>query len=218
VPGVFRTHWKYANYSFLANALGQLNNYADLYILNYLAEDRVDVGYYGFALILLIPYNTLTASIQQITTPYFSENSSVFATWHTLYNRYQRLLIPGTLIIGLISLIAVPPLISILFNAKYDHSSNYFLILLAGWFVRNLYSLKGVALWGLGEIRLNFFASLIALPLTVASGFVLVSRYQTMGAAYANAAGQIILLGLVSMMFHLTVSKRVAANEPVQTP
>ncbi|MEX1138020.1 MAG: oligosaccharide flippase family protein [Bacteroidota bacterium] len=218
VPDAFRSHWKYANYSFLANALGQLNNYADLYLLNYLVSDRVDVGYYGFALMLLIPYNTVTGSIQQITTPYFSEYSTAFTTWRMLYNKYQRMVVPGVLAITLVSLVAVPPLVSFLFSNKYDNSLDYFAVLLGGWFVRNLYSLKGVAMWGLGEIRLNFFASLIALPLTVVSGVFLITHFQTIGAAYANAVGQIILFVLVSVIFRTVVRRRMAANGSVKTP
>ena len=209
----FTAHWDYAKYSFLANALGQLNNFLDLYLLNYLVSDRVAVGYYGFALVLLIPYNTLTASVQQITTPYFSEHSPVFQTWRALYVKYQRALVVGSLIIALLSIVVVPPFITFIFRDKYDPSLGYFSVLLGGWFIRNLYSLKGVAMWGLGEIRLNFFASLIAFPLTLGTGFYLIHRFQTLGAAYSNVAGQLILFVVVSLMFRIIVRKRSASHE-----
>lgn len=208
LPNAVREHWHYAKFSFPANTLGQLNTFLDILVLNYLVSDRVEIGYYGFALILLIPFNTLTTSVQQISTPYFSESSAQFDVWKSMYRKYQRLFVIGSGGLTFLSLLTVPPVIGFVMQNKFDDSLPYFSILLVGWFIRNWYSLKGVALWGLGKIRLNFIASAIAIPINVTLSIILTSQFGGTGAAVSSVLGQCVFLAIVSMMFQSVITKK----------
>src|ERR1035437_4542410 len=105
IPDLFNLHWKYAKYSFLANGIGQISLFSDIFLINYMIKDRVTVGYYSFALTLILGLQTLTSTVQQIATPYFSEKSNDFYEWKKIFNKYNRKFNISMLLVCLLALI-----------------------------------------------------------------------------------------------------------------
>lgn len=188
----FSTHWFFAKYSFLANALGNISMYLDIFILNFFITDRTELGYYGFAVTLVVGLRLLTATVQQITSPYFSEKSSDFKEWRRIFKKYNFLFKIISISIALFTISTIKPIIHLLFSGKYDASVFYFQLLTIVWAIRNLYTLKGVAIWGLGRININFYTSLIIFPINAIIMYFAIKNYGTLGAAYGSIIGALI--------------------------
>ncbi len=207
IQRAFSLQWGYAKYSLLINILNVINLNIDILLINYLIHDRAEVGYYSFAATLLVSLYLITTTIQQITTPYFSEKSNDVSEWfriYSKYNRYQNLFALSALIL---SLIAGPILIRLIFSGKYDASIPFFIMLAAGWFIRNLYTLKGVAIFGSGNIKINFYALLF--PTTIASllTYFLILYFGIYGAGYGNIVIGFLTFLLVSFYFSRVKNK-----------
>jgi O-antigen/teichoic acid export membrane protein len=191
----FQIHWQYAKFSFLANGLSRISLFMDIFLMNYLISDRTAVGYYGFALTVIVAFRLITGTVQQICTPFFSEKSTNFNEWKSIYKKYNFLFQVGSLIITIISIFLLPEIINFVFQGKYDNSTPFLRILVISWFVRNLYSIKGIALLGLGKIHLNFYSSLIVLPISIITTY------------YGNLVSAISSMVITSTMFNVVYKK-----------
>jgi O-antigen/teichoic acid export membrane protein len=203
----FQIHWQYAKFSFLANGLSRISLFMDIFLMNYLISDRTAVGYYGFALTVIVAFRLITGTVQQICTPFFSEKSTNFNEWKSIYKKYNFLFQVGSLIITIISIFLLPEIINFVFQGKYDNSTPFLRILVISWFVRNLYSIKGIALLGLGKIHLNFYSSLIVLPISIITTYWLLLKFGVVGAAYGNLVSAISSMVITSTMFNVVYKK-----------
>lgn len=171
-------HWYYARYAFLSNLVNQIAINLDLLVLNYLLADRVQIGYYGFATIGILLLRLYTGTIQQIATPYFSALAIDLKKWRDTLGRYQLLLVFSSAGLLILANWLYPWLTRAAFGDKYLDSIPFFRILSLAWFVRALTALPGIALLGLGKMRLNFWTTFINLPITMLS---IVWAYQHFG-------------------------------------
>lgn len=201
VEGAFKLQWDYARYSLLLNGVNAINLNVDIFLINYLIADRALVGQFSFAATLLVALYLITTTIQQITTPYFSERSSNTIEWRRIYYKYNKYQNLFALSAGAVSVIFGPPLISFIFHGKYDESVPFFIMLVIGWFVRNLYTLKVVALFGKGKIKQLALSFLGATIIASVVSYALVSNYGINGAGYSNIAAALITFVIVSVFF-----------------
>lgn len=209
----FNEQWSYAKYSFLANGIGLLSMSADILLINYLINDKNQIGYYSFAATLILGLQTYTSTVQQIATPYFSEKSNRHSEWLRVFKKYNKIFVITSIFIGIAVNLAFPIIIKYLFKGKYDNSIIYFGLLSIGWFIRGLYSIKGIALFGLGKINMNFISALIALPFSFLVSYYFIANAGIVGAAYGNIAAQFFTFLIVSYQF-----KRVRGQiHPIST-
>lgn len=201
----FSIHWFFAKYSFLANALGNVSMYLDIFILNFFITDRTELGYYGFAVTLVMGLRLFTATIQQITSPYFSEKSSDFNEWMRIFKKYNLLFNVFSFLFAIITILTIKPILHFIFSGKYDASVYYFQLLTIVWAIRNLYTLKGVAIWGMGRINVNFFTSLIIFPINATIMYLTIKNFNTIGAAYGSIIGALISNFIIHYSFKLVV-------------
>ena len=201
-------HVPYAKFSVAANLTHQLLTYLEFFFLNYLVADRVGIGYYGFAMTLLVPFLTVTGTLQQWMTPRMSAAAHSTPEWYSLYREYQKWIILGSIGLAVVAGFIVPPGLDLIFGDKFQTTGPLFRWLLVGWAVRMFYMTKGIALWGLGEIRVNFYAVLAALPINAALTYVLVATNGLWGAAYANVGSQIVLAVISFIVFSRVVRSR----------
>lgn len=201
VSDPFSLQWYYAKYSLLINVLNVINLNADIFLINYLLIDRTIIGYYSFAATLLVSLYLITTTIQQITTPYFSERAGSFEEWARIFKKYNRLQNIFAFITMVISLAVGPFLIRVLFEGKYDSSIPFFIMLVFGWFIRNLYTLKVVAIFGSGKIELNFKAFFLSTILGLLITYFLIVYIGIYGAGYANITVGFFTSLLISFYF-----------------
>jgi O-antigen/teichoic acid export membrane protein len=174
--------WKLAKYVLLANLGGTLLGSMDIYLINYLVEDRVEIGYYMFALTIVSTYQIIPVTIQQVAFPFFSSKSENHINWLNSYKKYNKLnhiiLIP----LCLSGIIIIPPFIKFVFSGKYDASIIYFVFFSLAWMLNSLNMMKGTALMGYGKFNLNFYTLLISLTISFPVMYFLIRQHDLNGA------------------------------------
>lgn len=212
VKNPFKKHFSIAFISALTNLVGMLLYSIDIFVINYMSNDRREIGYYAFATIFIGLLSIVARVVLKIAKPYFSERSDDFNAWHQTYTKYQRVMTKYLIIVLIMALIFVSIFLSYIFNAKYSASIYYFVLLSIGWFFRDLGAFRGVALFGLGKIKTNFFVSLVTLIITLPAVYIF---YKIGGIEYVPFG---VILGSISMLItsHLTfnyVVNRISNND-----
>jgi O-antigen/teichoic acid export membrane protein len=200
VKSVFAQSFFFAKWSVSANAVSTIGQYMDIFMLNYLIQDRVSFGYYGLATIFILGLNYITSTAQSIATPYFSEKSDHKAEFLRVLNKYQKLMILVALGVSVIAFIIVPPFIQIVYGNNYASVGFYFRILLLKYIFWSCYALTGVAILGLGKMRYNFLSVSISVPISLFLSYAFITLYGITGAAVAQAAAYFITLIIVWFM------------------
>ena len=212
IDNPFSIHWHYAKYSLLINVLNVINLNIDIFFINYLITDRSIIGYYSFAATLLVSLYLITTTIQQITTPYFSERANEVDEWNRIFKKYNHIQNLFALVTMILSIIIGPFMITLIFGGKYDNSIPFFLMLVVGWFLRNLYTLKVVAIFGSGNIKINFYAFFISTIIGIILTYFLIIGFGIYGAGYANIAVGFITFLIISLHFKEFKAKQIGQN------
>ncbi len=178
----------YAYFTVLGVVITTLGQYADLYLLDYLAISKADLGVYAFATLFyqagLIAINT----IQSIVTPYISEKQNDLAwVWKkTVY--YQLLSFGLSIILALGMYLTSYLLVEYYLGDDYRLLPYFTLGIIAKFMVWSSYSVLGASLVGLGKIKIGFYFSLITTPLSLLAGYALFDIW----GVYGVIAGQVI--------------------------
>jgi O-antigen/teichoic acid export membrane protein len=180
--------WNLARYALLANLTGTLLATLDIYLINYLISDRIEVGYYMFALTILSIYQIVPTSIQQVAFPYFSGKSGNYVNWINTYKKYNKLNHFILFILCFSGMLIIPFLVKFAFSHKYDASLVYFEFLSIAWLLQFLNMMKSTALMGYGRFNINFYISLTGLVICSPLLYIFIKFYGLNGAL----AGRII--------------------------
>ena len=202
-----KTHFKYSGYSTLANLTSVLANNIDILLMSYLIMDKVNFGYYSFAVTLIVILRILPQTIQQITIPYFSERSNNKKEWLKIVKKYFILSQYVNIIVLILVFFTVPYFIKLVYSGKFDNSIIYFKIILIGWFFRGAYNILGGAIIGLGDIRFNFINGLIISIFNTILMFIFIKYFNITGAAWANALGGFFAFIIVFLRFYIKYIK-----------
>lgn len=194
--------WNIAGYALFANTISVLIGTMDIYLINYLITDRTEIGFYMFALTIVSVYQILPASIQQVSFPFFSEQSVQHEKWYRSFLKYNKLNHILVLLVVACGILFFPVIIKIAFLGKYDRSIYYFIFLSIAWLIKYLNTVKSTALMGYGRFDINFKASLITLILTFPSIFLLVINFKLTGALIGMILGSIISYSTTSWFFY----------------
>ena len=188
----FSNHIQYSKYAFLANLLSSLTRYLDIFIINFFILDRELVGMYSFAINVILFLQIISDTVQRISIPHFSEKSSDRTKWLKVYKYYFKLYIYFGLTLLVLVNSFVNPLISFVFNGKYDESLIYIHILTVRWFFYALVQFKGSAVFGLGKLNYNMWGSIIYLIINFSFQFFLLKFYGILGVAIGVSMSAII--------------------------
>lgn len=190
----FKIHWKYARTSMLAYLLSEVSAYIDIILINYFITDMHQIGYYSFALTIIVILRLFPSTVQQITIPYFSSMMHQRVEFIKIFKRYNLILY---VVVG-ISLIAVllssPFLIKWFLEGKYEQSLQYLPFLAIGWSLRQLIQLQYSAIFSLGKLHYNVYTSLITVIFNIIAVSILLYFFGLMGAAYASVLGGIVIM------------------------
>ena len=209
LQGPYKLHNKYSFISLGANLLSIIIGSIDILLMNYFIKDRTAIGYYSFAVTFASVMLIFSSSIMQVTSPYFSEVSVDFDNWLSKVRKYDRLLFIISVVITLLSLIAVPLFLKYIFHGKYQNSIKYFELLAIAWFFKNLIVIKSSALFGIGKININTLMGLIALPIYFISIFIGIHYYNLKGAAYSMIISSIFLYILQNLVFNKVIKNMI---------
>jgi O-antigen/teichoic acid export membrane protein len=197
----FRLHWFYAKYSFLSNFVYQIYLAIDVILVNRLVTDKTNIGFYSFALMLIIPFEVLRGTVQQIVTPYFSQKADDRKEYSRVITKYNKLLLVLSICVATIAVTIVPPFIHFVFIGKYDSSVGFYQILMIAWTIRCFYSIKSYAIWGLGKIDINFLIVLLTIVPSLLMIYYLIKIMGTTGAAIGVIGSELVLLVINEYFF-----------------
>jgi len=202
--------WYYSKYSLLANFAYTLLLSLDIIFLNIFIKDKNEIGYYSFALLVLVPYEVLRGTIIQITTPYFSEKGDDRNKVFSIFYKYQKLFVLGAFFITIISIFILPPILNFIFSFKYEQSNKYIIALLLVWFLRSIYTMPSQLFIGVGKIYYNFYPILFLLVIHSIMIIILVKIYYVMSVAISLLITEIVAATIAMKLFNNL--KKVYAN------
>jgi O-antigen/teichoic acid export membrane protein len=208
----------YAKWSFAANLVNQISVYIDIFMLNYLVDDRVGLGYYSIATIFFMGLTQITATVQSIATPYFSEKSNDKKGFILALKKYQKIMVLGSLVVSLAAIVIVPVFIRIVFGDKYAIAGDYSRILCVRYFFLSCYALIGVAIVGLGMMKFNFYTSIIATFVTIPINYIFIRWMGVSGAAYAQVISCFAILLVMVVMIRHVITVHFEKNNSVINP
>jgi len=203
LPGDF-TH--IAVCSLLANGLGVIGRYADIFILDHFAQDRIAIGCYAFASMIAFGASQVTSTIQVIATPYFSENAQDAAWFRSRLLNYQLRTTALSIAVALAAYGLGVLLVTKVYSASYQPMLTYLPILLLRYVVWSSYAVIGVALLGLGFVRYNSAVVAVSTPLGLVLSYILLQRMGTTGVAWAQVSSA--LAALVALLWASRLAMR----------
>lgn len=207
VANPFRKSFYYAKWSTANNTLGTVASFLDILFLNFMVSDRTEFGYYGIATIFVVGLNSVTTTVQKIAMPYFSEKSGDEREFRRVLNKYQKQLVMLTGGVALASIVIVPEFIKIVYGKSYSPAGVYFQILAVKYFFWSCSVLYSAAIWGIGRMQ-SLFSCLAAMALFSAVAlYLLISKFDIMGAAIAQTLSHGFLFVLVYFTARHVVSK-----------
>jgi O-antigen/teichoic acid export membrane protein len=158
----FKLHFKLAYIALLTNILGLTFNYFDVFLMNYLVTDRESIGFYSFALTLTLGMTIYRNTVNQIAVPYLSNMSRELDVLQQKAQSYGRINVFASLCLAILFIVAVPILVKIVYKEKFDNSMVFFFILCLSEMFYSISSFKGYTILAIGEIKYNFYGSLIS--------------------------------------------------------
>ncbi len=204
----FLIHWHYAKPSMIANLLSNLAAYIDILLLRYFITDMTQIGFYSFALTLIVVLQLFPSTVQQITIPYFSSLSNKKSDFISAFKQYNMILYAVVAITLIAAWLFTPIIIHWIFSGKYDKSMPYFNILALGWSIRQLTQLQSGAIFGLGKIKYMVYTSAISLIFNLVVFSLALHCFGLMGAAYASILCSSVIL-LTSRYFYLKAQRKM---------
>lgn len=196
-----KLHWKYAKPSFFSNILSTLGSYADIILISFLINDIKEIGYYSFALTIVIIFKILPSSVQQITIPYFSNIESDKGRFIRAYSKYSKILIFAIVLTCLIMIVIAPFLIDLIFKGKYNPSIQYFFPLAVGWSILQYNQIQAAALFGLGKVTEIAKSQLIMFFINLLLVFISVELWGLLGAAYVSIICSLLNVSILRYYF-----------------
>jgi O-antigen/teichoic acid export membrane protein len=188
---------QYAFFSVLANGVGQLGQYGDVFVLDHFAPNREAIGYYALALIFVTAATQVTSTVQSIATPYFSEHAQD-GNWvrrQLILNQVRMTLLSILVAIGMF--VAAWIFVPLVYGPAYSSTLTFLAILLIRYVIYSSYAVMGPALLGLGLMHYNFVVVAITTPIGLVLSYLFLRWYGVIGIAWAQVAMVALTLLLV---------------------
>ncbi len=196
-----------ALFSVLANGVSMAGQYTDMFILDHFAADRAAIGHYSLATIFYLGAMQVTATVQSISTPYFSERAADEKWFRRQLIRTQLRLVALSAAVAVATYGIAVVMIPLVYGAKYASTPSYLSVLLIRYVVGSSYAITGVALLGLGLVHYNLWAVAIATPVGLVLSYSFLHRFGVQGVAWAQVCTGVLTLGLVLLSARIGLSR-----------
>lgn len=182
----FNLHFNLAYIALTTNLLGLFFNYFDIFLMNYLVSDREAIGFYSFAITLTLGMTIYRNTVSQIVVPYLSNVSGNFGLLQQKTRNYWRLNIYASVLIAVAFILAVPFLVKMVYADKFANSIVFFFILCISEMFYSINSFKGYTIVAIGEIKYNFFESIIRGVISLLLAVIGLYLYGLIGLAFSR--------------------------------
>lgn len=192
VTGIPKLFSHIALFSMLANGVSLIGRYADIFILDHFVSNRAEIGYYSLATIFVLGAMQITHTVQSIATPYFSEHADEEIWFRRQVLRNQTRMAALSVMVAILLYGAAFFFVPFFYGPVYQSTLVYLAILLIRYIVWSSYAILGVAVVGLGLVRLNFVASIICTSINLCLTYLLLQRFGVVGVAWAQTVSAVI--------------------------
>ncbi|MDP8162129.1 oligosaccharide flippase family protein [Pasteurella skyensis] len=176
------------DYSFnggiLCNGVSQLALGLDLILLNYFSVDGDVIGYYSFALLIVMGLSMFTSTIMQIVMPYVTLYEHDLQVLYKRYFYYQKIAILAYGTIFVIALLLTPIIMDWIFLGKYVVSEQFYLPLFLFWLIKSFSAMPIALFSGVGKMKIIAYGNILSLCLCVPAYYVGYFYFGVMGLAY----------------------------------
>lgn len=197
----FKLHFKIAYIALLTNLLGQFFNYFDVFLMNYMVSDRVAIGFYSFALTLTLGMTIYRTTVSQIVVPYLSNISGGSQALQKKAKVYGRINIYVSLLLTVAFVLLIPILVKFIYAEKFTNSMVFFFILCVSEMFYSINSFKGYTILAIGEIKYNFYGSVISGMISLVLSFVGLKIYGLIGLAIGKMLNNAIYCIIVNVIY-----------------
>ena len=194
-------HAKLAYIALITNLLGLLINYFDIFLMNYLVSDRTAIGYYSFALTLTLGMTIYRNTVSQIVVPYLSNASGNFEALQQKSKSYGKINFFASTLIAAAFLLVVPFLVKFIYSDKFDNSMMFFFILCVSEMFYSINSFKGYTIFAIGEIKFNFYESIIRGSLSLILAVIGLYLYGLIGLALSRLVTNAVGIFIVNYIY-----------------
>jgi len=184
----------YAGWSMLANFVGTAGGYLDIFILNFVSDDRAGIGYYSVATLFILVMRQLSLTVSEISVPYLSEKSTNREEFFRVLKKYEKLMVLATLGVGIVSVLIVPKAMTFFYGDQYALSGTIFIILAVRFVFNSSFTIFGISVLAVGKMNYNFLASSISVPINFFITWYMAINYGIMGVAYGQVIAAFISL------------------------
>lgn len=198
---------QYALFSVLANGISQLGQRGDILILDRFSGNRDEIGYYSLALIFIMAASQVTATVQSVTTPYFSANAQD-ETWlrrQLATNQMRMALLSVAVAIGVYIVAWV--MIPLVYGEDYSLTLGYLAVLLVKYVIWSVSALIGAAIFSLGFVKYNALVVALSTPLSLIASYYLLTKFGVIGVAWAQVISAFVVLFLSLLFMQLVLHK-----------
>lgn len=197
----FKLHFKLAYIALLTNLLGQLFNYFDVFLMNYLVSDREAIGFYSFALTLTLGMTIYRTTVNQIVVPYLSNLSGKFDILQQKAKSYGKINLLASVVISVLFIVLAPIFIKIVYGEKFNNSLLFFFILCLNEMFYCISSFKGYTILAIGEIKYNFYGSIVSGIISLILSLVGLKLYGLVGLATGKLISNMLYCLIVLFIY-----------------
>ncbi len=201
-----------AFYSVMTNVTSMIGKFGDMIILDHFSEMRDTIGSYALASLFMFGAIQVTATVQTISTPYFSERAGD-REWMGKTVLHTQLKMAGLSVVAAVCLYAVAYLlISYFYGPAYLPALDFLPVLLMRYVLWSCFAVTGVALLGMGYMKYNLIVVLITTPLSLFLAYALLQSWGIIGVAWAQVIAATVGLILTTLLFRIALKRHLPTS------
>jgi O-antigen/teichoic acid export membrane protein len=188
---------------------------SEFFFLNAYSTDT-QIGFYSIAFAAVTALSLVPQTLAFTVAPAFATllGAGEWVRIRTGYGRTLRLLTLGTLPLAAGAIALGPAAIELLYGKDYSGAGTVLLVMLALLPLLPLYSASSSLLTGLGRALAPMLLTAIAAAVNLGLDFLLIPRWDAIGAAAASTAAQVVVMGpIVVHAMRLAGGVRLHANK-----
>lgn len=201
-------HYLIAKYAYLTNVFLVLGNFVGILLINFTGQGEKELGYYSFALVLMVVYDTVRASMLQYSVPVLGGASNGGELRKEQYKSLQIKWLGAIIVFSFIGIMISPVAFDVIFWGKYIDSKAFFQILIVAWFFDSIPLLKIALLESVGNTKINFQVSSVKIILNVVMSYYFLMRFGVIGIVVSRLISNIIGF-LMFQLLYVRASKTI---------
>ncbi|EJR32027.1 sugar isomerase [Bacillus thuringiensis] len=201
------TFWNVAFFSFLANFTNSIGNYTDIIIMDSFITNRVEMGYYAIATIFLLGATQVTATLQNIYTPYLTESNKDISKLKQMTFNIQKKTLVVSIFVGITVYLGAKIFVPIFYGNSYINTVTYTGILMIKYVIYSSYAIVAIMLIALGRMKENFLVNLISVPIILLINYFIGNHFSIIGIAWAQVFNALLVLVIQYAFVFIVIKK-----------